>query len=669
MKHNGLNNLREAQRKPDKRLNSEGKLNKENALQYSYSNISFSKYQPTNKNNTIGSLSVGRNFGTNSGKTVRENGFVKKQSASKLTGLNEIHSPNIQQQKTSDPYAKPLIPLHSLPRVKKRLYYDEPMSNQHPTGMSNQIPNQSTYNNMTKSPRVIIKNDENLNQKRTELKNRSMFENKSDGEQNNLPYTFTQPQLKGNLTGIGNFGSQSSGNQPNKQYKLASMLNNDKNFETNNNHDINQAINSSNKKKRENSQMDYSKYRQKKNLFINGTNTISNNLKLTSDQIPKFTGQIDIQSLDNNIDLSLKGKLPPNPISKRTPQNSIGGVVYFDKVEKAEKSEQEKSKRKDTSSKNLFIVGTRSKGGHSGATPKTNQDSWVVEFDYMGINDAVYAAVFDGHGTQGHKASGYLKIHTQKNLDNFLKRKQLGFLNGTSTANDSNTSSLVRSALVESFHYTNDELNKNKNIFTDLSGSTGVAILLQNGILYCANVGDSKCVIVTNKEETNSAWKVVELSREHHPTLPEERARIEKSGGRVEAFKMPNGNPIGPLRIWKKFEDAPGQMMSRTFGDRMGHACGIICTPEIFEYKMGSDVKAIVLGSDGVFEVLSSSVIMSIVTRHYPQRNSDAAAEEQLEKSIVKWRNKANYQDDITCVVLYLNESAYEDSKNNRKHK
>ena len=183
MKHNGLNNLREAQRKPDKRLNSEGKLNKENALQYSYSNISFSKYQPTNKNNTIGSLSVGRNFGTNSGKTVRENGFVKKQSQSKLTGLNEIQAPNIHQQKTSDPYAKPLIPLHSLPRVKKRLYYDEPMSNQ--------IPHQSTYNNMTKSPRVIIKNDENLNQKRTELKNRSMFENKSDGEQTNLPYTFT----------------------------------------------------------------------------------------------------------------------------------------------------------------------------------------------------------------------------------------------------------------------------------------------------------------------------------------------------------------------------------------------------------------------------------------------------------------------------------------------
>ena len=39
--------------------------------------------------------------------------------------------------------------------------------------------------------------------------------------------------------------------------------------------------------------------------------------------------------------------------------------------------------------------------------------------------------------------------------------------------------------------------------------------------------------------------------------------------------------------------------MSRTFGDRMGHACGIICTPEIFEYKMGTDVKAIVLGSEG----------------------------------------------------------------------
>jgi hypothetical protein len=44
---------------------------------------------------------------------------------------------------------------------------------------------------------------------------------------------------------------------------------------------------------------------------------------------------------------------------------------------------------------------------------------------------------------------------------------------------------------------------------------------------------------------------------------------------------MMGSMPIGPMRVWRKNEDAPGLMMSRTFGDRVGHACGVICTPEV----------------------------------------------------------------------------------------
>lgn len=37
----------------------------------------------------------------------------------------------------------------------------------------------------------------------------------------------------------------------------------------------------------------------------------------------------------------------------------------------------------------------------------------------------------------------------------------------------------------------------------------------------------------------------------------------------------------GPLRVWKKREELPGLMMTRSFGDKIGHMIGIICTPEI----------------------------------------------------------------------------------------
>ena len=101
--------------------------------------------------------------------------------------------------------------------------------------------------------------------------------------------------------------------------------------------------------------------------------------------------------------------------------------------------------------------------------------------------------------------------------------------------------------------------------------------------------------------------------------------------------------------------------MSRTFGDRMGHACGIICTPEIIEYKMDKNVRCIVLGSDGIFEVLPNSILLQVTTKHLAKRNADAAAEELLEKSVIKWRNKANYQDDITVVVQYINTEVWSD--------
>ena len=41
------------------------------------------------------------------------------------------------------------------------------------------------------------------------------------------------------------------------------------------------------------------------------------------------------------------------------------------------------------------------------------------------------------------------------------------------------------------------------------------------------------------------------------------------------------GVPIGPPRIWDKKSDGPGLMMSRSFGDQVGHTLGIIAEPGI----------------------------------------------------------------------------------------
>lgn len=65
-------------------------------------------------------------------------------------------------------------------------------------------------------------------------------------------------------------------------------------------------------------------------------------------------------------------------------------------------------------------------------------------------------------------------------------------------------------------------------------------------------------------------WEVVNISVDHKPSLPSERERIIKNGGRIDCQKDLFGNPLGPLRVWLPKIDIPGLAMTRSFGDKVG---------------------------------------------------------------------------------------------------
>lgn len=44
-----------------------------------------------------------------------------------------------------------------------------------------------------------------------------------------------------------------------------------------------------------------------------------------------------------------------------------------------------------------------------------------------------------------------------------------------------------------------------------------------------------------------------------------------------------NREPIGPLRVWLKYDDVPGLAMTRSLGDSVAAKAGVIAEPEIFE--------------------------------------------------------------------------------------
>ena len=52
-----------------------------------------------------------------------------------------------------------------------------------------------------------------------------------------------------------------------------------------------------------------------------------------------------------------------------------------------------------------------------------------------------------------------------------------------------------------------------------------------------------------------------------------------KFGGRIDSFRDPENNPIGPLRVWLKNEDIPGLAMTRAFGDQVASTVGVTAEP------------------------------------------------------------------------------------------
>ena len=63
------------------------------------------------------------------------------------------------------------------------------------------------------------------------------------------------------------------------------------------------------------------------------------------------------------------------------------------------------------------------------------------------------------------------------------------------------------------------------------TGCTACVVLITDTEIYCANAGDSRCVL-------SQDGKALDMSIDHKPELAEEKARIEKAGGFVEENRV-----------------------------------------------------------------------------------------------------------------------------------
>ena len=237
---------------------------------------------------------------------------------------------------------------------------------------------------------------------------------------------------------------------------------------------------------------------------------------------------------------------------------------------------------------------------------KSMEDFTLIKHPFFDIknNHLSLFAVFDGHG--GANIAEYLKNNFAENLKNLIK---------------TNRSLRFTDILEKSF------INIDKNIekieISQSCGSTGTIVIVNNNAIYCANVGDSKCFFINEKEAK-------QLTEDHNCKNQKEVDLLKKRG--VSVF---NQRVYGTLSL------------TRSFGDTAFKIDGITADPyikKIFSDK--NNVKYIVIASDGIWDFVDEKRLYEI-SKELKEDNCKEFCNKLVDYSLENGSN-----DNISCIII-----------------
>ncbi|XP_077224662.1 putative protein phosphatase 2C 2 [Tasmannia lanceolata] len=237
---------------------------------------------------------------------------------------------------------------------------------------------------------------------------------------------------------------------------------------------------------------------------------------------------------------------------------------------------------------------------------KVMEDGYGVITDISGDSKQAFFGVFDGHG--GSAAVKHVAEHLGKNIITALKEIEKG-------------EDQLEKAIKTGYLTTDKDF-----LIQDLSsGACAATVLLKDGELHVANVGDCR-VVLSRKGVANA------LTIDHRVERKDERIRIENSGGYVNCF---NG-------VWR----VQGSLaVSRAIGD-LHLKQWVISEPEINKIQLTTDCEFFIMASDGLWDKVSNQEAVNVVLKH---KNSIESCKKLVDISCSRGNN-----DDITVMVVDL---------------
>lgn len=220
-----------------------------------------------------------------------------------------------------------------------------------------------------------------------------------------------------------------------------------------------------------------------------------------------------------------------------------------------------------------------------------------------------FYGVFDGHG--GVDAASFAKNSLLKSI-----------------VEDSHFPARIRRAIRNAFVRTDHALSDSKSL-DRTSGTTALIALVLGRKMLIANAGDSRAVL-------GKRGKAIELSKDHKPNCTSEKLRIEKLGGVIY-----DGYLNGQLSV------------ARALGDwhlkgPKGISYPLSSEPELEELILTEEDEFLVIGCDGLWDVMSSQCAVTMTRKELMLHNDP----EKCCKVLVKEALKRNSCDNLTVLVV-----------------
>ncbi|XP_028771011.1 probable protein phosphatase 2C 49 isoform X2 [Neltuma alba] len=232
---------------------------------------------------------------------------------------------------------------------------------------------------------------------------------------------------------------------------------------------------------------------------------------------------------------------------------------------------------------------------------------------------SAFYGVFDGHG--GSEAAAYIR----KNVIRFIF-EDASFPQSSEV--DNVFLQELENSLRKAFLLADSALADDCSVSSS-SGTTALTALIFGRLLMVTNAGDCRAVLCRKGE-------AIDMSQDHRPIYPSERRRVEESGGFVD-----DGYLNGVLSVTRALGDWDMKLPR-------GSPSPLIAEPEFRQVVLTEDDEFLIIGCDGIWDVMSSQHAVSVVRRSL-RRHDDPG---KGARDLVMEALLLNAFDNLTVIVV-----------------